>query len=44
MAAHDHSLIHNARSLWDKATRSPFLDALAAGTMGDHSLRQPDRS
>jgi thiaminase len=34
MAAHEHSLVRNARPLWDEATRSPFLDALAAGSLG----------
>ncbi len=28
-----HSLIRNAGGLWDEATHSPFLDALAAGSL-----------
>jgi formylaminopyrimidine deformylase / aminopyrimidine aminohydrolase len=28
-----HSLIHSAGGLWDEATHSPFLDAVAAGSL-----------
>ena len=28
-----HALVQNAGPLWDEATRAPFLEALAAGTL-----------
>ena len=40
MAAHHHSLVHNAGPLWDEATRSPFLDALAAGSLAADGFRR----
>lgn len=40
MAAHDHALVRNAGPLWDEATRSPFLDALAAGSLDEDALRR----
>lgn len=40
MATHDHLLVRNAGPLWDGATRSPFLDALAAGTLSEDALRR----
>src|SRR2546425_2161831 len=40
MAAHDHALVRNAGPLWDEATRSPFLDALAAGSLAADAFRR----
>jgi formylaminopyrimidine deformylase / aminopyrimidine aminohydrolase len=40
MAAHDHSLVRNAGPLWDEATRSPFLDALTAGSLAADGFRR----
>jgi len=35
-----HSLVQNAGPLWDEATRTPFLEALAAGTLPVEALRR----
>jgi len=35
-----HVLIQNAGSLWDEATRTPFLEALAAGTLPAETFRR----
>jgi formylaminopyrimidine deformylase / aminopyrimidine aminohydrolase len=35
-----NSLVRNAGSLWDEATRSPFLDALGAGILPADALRR----
>src|SRR5260370_29522701 len=40
MAAHDNSLVRNAGLLWDEATRSPFLDALIAGSVAADGFRR----
>jgi thiaminase len=40
MATHDHALVRNAGPLWDEATRSPFLDALAAGSLAEDAFRR----
>jgi formylaminopyrimidine deformylase / aminopyrimidine aminohydrolase len=40
MTTYDHQLVRNAGPLWDEATRSPFLDALAAGTLPEDALRR----
>jgi len=40
MAAHDHALVRNAGPRWDEATRSPFLDALAAGSLAEDAFRR----
>jgi thiaminase/transcriptional activator TenA len=40
MATHDHALIRNAGPLWDEATVSPFLDALAAGSLTADAFRR----
>ncbi len=34
------SLVRNAGPLWDEATRSPFLDALAAGRLAAEAFRR----
>jgi thiaminase/transcriptional activator TenA len=35
-----HSLVRSAGPLWDAATCSPFLDALAAGSLGEDAFRR----
>src|SRR5207248_11571360 len=40
MANYDHALIRNAGPLWEEATRCPFLDALAAGSLHEDSFRR----
>ena len=35
-----HSLVQNAGPLWDEATRTPFLEALAAGTLPVEAFRR----
>ena len=35
-----HALIQNAGPLWDEATRAPFLEALAAGTLPVEAFRR----
>src|SRR4051794_15615837 len=35
-----HSLVQNAGPLWDEATRAPFLEALAAGTLPVEAFRR----
>ncbi len=40
MATQDHALVRNAGPLWDEATRSPFLDALAAGNLPEDAFRR----
>ena len=34
------ALIRNAGALWDEATRSPFLDAIAGGTLPQEAFRR----
>jgi len=40
MGTDDHALVRNAGPLWGAATRSPFLDALAAGDLPADALRR----
>ena len=35
-----NSLVRNAGPLWDEATRSPFLDALATGRLAADAFRR----
>jgi len=40
MIPYDHPLIRTAGPLWEEAARSPFLDAVAAGTLPEETFRR----